>query len=118
MSSRRINFGRYNPRMLQLRNEECFPSRFYSRKIRYCRLSTLSSTMCSNALQQGYELGYFKVAASHRGSLVSPLVGLRTIGARANASTPLVSSANWKVGGTMEGERQCHRGRFGKGRQH
>lgn len=59
--------------MLQLRDEECLPPGIHPCPVRYCRCASLPATLRFDAFFKGYELGYLKVAAIDRRSLVSSM---------------------------------------------
>lgn len=61
----RIDPWRYCSRMLQLRHQKRLSLGFYSCQIGYGGRPALSSALCGYNIEQGYELGYVTLGATH-----------------------------------------------------
>ena len=99
------SFGsrRNHSRMLQLWYEERFPPRFHSRQIRYRCGPPLPSTLRVYTILEGYELGYFEVATSHRRPIFPPMACVCPNRCRATARKTSHPSHDCQVGGNVEG---------------
>lgn len=61
----RVSSGGYSFGVLQLRNKECLLVGIYPRQVGYSCGAPVSPAMCIKHLNQGYELGYIAMGATH-----------------------------------------------------